>query len=188
MTSSGREKFGRVKDWVKFRNVTSNACRAILIAERKRSGNPAAELPFSLGEFREHVGYETSWECYYCGQYWEGERKEVTLKTIGFDHRLPVSRGGPNALSNLVVCHQVCNKAKGSMYDWQWGMLMAVLGCFSYKQGMEFIRRAAAGSSVQAQRMRNWTKAAKQRRSTNGARTASGTRPQAHNGPAAGPG
>ena len=188
MTSSGREKFGRVKDWVKFRDLTSNARRAILVAERKRSGNPAAELPFSLEEFREHVGYRTSWECYYCGQYWLGERKQVTLKTIGFDHKLPVSQGGLSNLSNIVVCHQVCNKAKGPMDDWMWGMIMAVLGCFTYKRGMEFIRRAAAGSSVQAQRMRNWTKAAKQRRPTNDARTASTARPKARNGPAAGSG
>lgn len=43
--------------------------------------------------------------CYYCGKKFKGQRKTI-------DHKIPVSRGGTNAVENLCVCCLACNSKK----------------------------------------------------------------------------
>lgn len=46
--------------------------------------------------------------CYYCGKPFDKNRN----KTI--DHKIPVRKGGTNALENLCICCQSCNSKKGN--------------------------------------------------------------------------
>lgn len=43
--------------------------------------------------------------CFYC-------KKELSEHEISIDHKIPVSRGGTNKLSNLVICCRSCNSKK----------------------------------------------------------------------------
>jgi len=56
--------------------------------------------------------------CVYCG---------ATSK-LGFDHRLPVSRGGKDTVSNLVVACGPCNSSKGARTPAEWRSRKGV-GC-----------------------------------------------------------
>ena len=49
------------------------------------------------------------WTCFYCG------RENLRLDEIEIDHKLPVSRGGPNTMDNLVTACRECNQRKGTM-------------------------------------------------------------------------
>lgn len=46
--------------------------------------------------------------CYYCGCTFEYTRKEV-------DHYVPLAKGGPHSLDNLVIACKSCNSAKRDM-------------------------------------------------------------------------
>lgn len=45
-------------------------------------------------------------KCFYC-------TVDISLADATLDHRVPRSRGGKNALSNLVVACHFCNQEKG---------------------------------------------------------------------------
>ena len=47
-------------------------------------------------------------ECAYCHHPFPGGRFET-------DHVIPVSRGGPHVLSNIVLACLACNRSKGTM-------------------------------------------------------------------------
>lgn len=45
------------------------------------------------------------WRCTYCGE-------ELTEQTATIDHRVPISRGGPDTDRNKTTCCMTCNKRK----------------------------------------------------------------------------
>ena len=47
-------------------------------------------------------------ECAICG-------KPVKFKRMTVDHKIPISKGGTNDLSNLQLAHLTCNRAKADM-------------------------------------------------------------------------
>ena len=49
-------------------------------------------------------------KCPYCGIY-------LTDQNVEEDHKIPVSRGGTNAPSNLQLTCRNCNRRKGNMTD-----------------------------------------------------------------------
>lgn len=50
--------------------------------------------------------------CFYC-------EKPLIYEEATLDHVVPLSRGGTNNITNLVICCKVCNKAKGNKLDWK---------------------------------------------------------------------
>jgi hypothetical protein len=48
--------------------------------------------------------------CVYCG----------STEALCFDHLIPVSRGGPNIISNQVVACKACNSSKGNRDIFEW--------------------------------------------------------------------
>lgn len=81
---------------------------------------------------REYLSERDGWTCYYCGAPLipDGERDKYTtcscrdgeisytpVNGMGFptvDHVQPLSRGGSNDISNLVLCCLDCNQRKGN--------------------------------------------------------------------------
>ena len=59
---------------------------------------------------REKVWDKTGGYCYYCGKKLDPNNWEI-------DHKIPKSRGGTDALDNLVPCCPECNDEKGDMTD-----------------------------------------------------------------------
>jgi 5-methylcytosine-specific restriction endonuclease McrA len=51
------------------------------------------------------------WRCVYC-------QRRGTMKTLTRDHKVPLSRGGPSTLENLVTACRGCNQRKGTMTYW----------------------------------------------------------------------
>ena len=51
-------------------------------------------------------------ECHYCG-------RPITYETATFDHLRPKARGGTNAVGNLVLACEPCNRAKGDKVRWR---------------------------------------------------------------------
>lgn len=58
----------------------------------------------TLEQFQELYSAST---CYYCGKEIKGRDKTI-------DHKIPVSRGGTNAIGNLCMCCQSCNSKKNN--------------------------------------------------------------------------
>lgn len=54
--------------------------------------------------------------CWWCGEKLSDEKGKVHI-----DHRIPLSRGGSNAPSNLVLSCQECNLSKGAKLPHEWG-------------------------------------------------------------------
>ena len=50
--------------------------------------------------------------CWYCGEF-------VGL-TFDIDHRVPVSRGGPSDISNIVISCRACNREKRDKLPHEW--------------------------------------------------------------------
>lgn len=46
-------------------------------------------------------------ECHYCG-------KHLTFDTITLDHVIPLSKGGPMGIRNIVAACLVCNRQRGN--------------------------------------------------------------------------
>lgn len=66
-------------------------------------------------------------KCPYCGH-------ELLLKDVyphkfvpSIDHKLPLSKGGTNAITNLIVCCTRCNIAKGTMEASLWKRILEKL-------------------------------------------------------------
>jgi 5-methylcytosine-specific restriction protein A len=77
---------------------------------------------FTLESFRAHLerSIERDSNCTYCGQV-------LMLKTVSADHKLPLSRGGRNLLSNVQFVCKSDNKSKGNMSDEEYRYLLARL-------------------------------------------------------------
>lgn len=55
--------------------------------------------------------------CYYCGSKIKKQKDKVTWHV---DHYIPLSRGGTNDTSNLVIACQPCNSRKWNKMPWEW--------------------------------------------------------------------
>lgn len=82
---------------------------------------------------------EPGLHCMYC-------IKPMAFVDCSVDHAIPVSRGGPNGLDNLVVCCKFCNKAKGDMNDTEYRQLLEALEAFDDNGSRVLKRLVAAGN------------------------------------------
>jgi len=96
----------------------------------KRAGQlrvPGIELPFTLDEFRTWAKvqlfngtFDRTVPCSYCN-------RPLNIKTIRFDHLVPVSRGGSAGLDNLAPSCSDCNAEKGILLPEEYRALDAWL-------------------------------------------------------------
>lgn len=78
------------------------------------------EIPFRLtGKELSAVLAAFGGRCGYCG---------VELDSLGFDHAMPLSRGGGNEIGNIVPCCYRCNVRKRDRTPLEWFVLFAAGG------------------------------------------------------------
>ncbi|SMB93270.1 HNH endonuclease [Deinococcus hopiensis] len=63
--------------------------------------------------------------CHYCGEKldWVGKRKYQV------DHFVPLSRGGSNFMSNIVLACPECNREKADKFPWEFRPARFEVGC-----------------------------------------------------------
>lgn len=124
-----------------------------------RAGQPVG---FTLGEFRDwmlHVfgAREGQAQCGYC-------QVRITPATFVPDHDIPLARGGPNTLANLVACCETCNDIKGVLSGHWYRFLRKCLDEFPDAEA-DIIRARLAKSeklAAQVRQLRGRQFAAKQ--------------------------
>lgn len=86
---------------------------------RHQQARVSGSLPFTLEEFRFRLLAFLNKRplCRYC-------QKVVEIKTVSFDHKIPVSRGGSLDLSNVEFICSSCNKRKGDFTDGEYESLL----------------------------------------------------------------
>lgn len=100
--------------------------------KRRARLNDAHTSAYSVEQLKDHFA-KFGDRCVYCGE--DGTNRKVTV-----DHLLPISRGGADALGNLVPACSRCNRSKSAadVYEWykrqdfynkkQWRLILKVLG------------------------------------------------------------
>lgn len=92
------------REWAKFYQKTPNGKRIADKARGKRRAvkNDALHIPYSKQEFQSKIEF-FKYKCAYCGK--SGE-------TLTMDHFVPLSKGGMDAIHNLIPACQSCNSSK----------------------------------------------------------------------------
>ena len=65
--------------------------------------------------------------CYYCEEKLVLKDKKPYLKVPSIDHKIPLSLGGSNDISNCVVCCHRCNIVKGTLTANTFGRLLHMI-------------------------------------------------------------
>jgi 5-methylcytosine-specific restriction endonuclease McrA len=77
--------------------------------------------------FVRHVMERDRYTCVYCGTE-SSEKKESSNRAVmSIDHLVPATRGGANAVSNLVCACKLCNAEKNDRTPQEWGLLPTFL-------------------------------------------------------------
>lgn len=84
-------------------------------------------------------------KCRYC-------RIALSGVSWSLDHQIPLSRGGCNDLSNLVLCCKRCNRAKGNMSGCEFLLLLELLEENFIKTVADSIVRRLAASGFMYRR------------------------------------
>ena len=119
----------KAKDIVRFR------CTTFKNNTKKRHES----IPPMIDELVSLVNEQLPKGCYYTGD-------KITGATFGIDHKIPLSRGGTNDLSNLCVVTQPINKAKGNMTDIEFKQLIKLISTWEDKGVSMLTRLRLAGT------------------------------------------
>jgi 5-methylcytosine-specific restriction endonuclease McrA len=90
-----------------FARKQHHAMRRYRVINNTRYYIPVSELILLAG-----VYLRTGFKCWYCGRKMEMGNDNDAACSI--DHRIPLSKGGVNAIENIVYCCHACNTSKGS--------------------------------------------------------------------------
>lgn len=127
-----------------LRNMTQRF--AAKYDKRGRLTRPALTVSFTLEEYRNFVlghfprGAGNNWvtTCAYCGN-------PLTVEDFVTDHAVPVARGGELGLSNLVLCHDECNRLKGELNPAEFNALKRLLQSFAESGRRDVMKRLKQG-------------------------------------------
>jgi 5-methylcytosine-specific restriction endonuclease McrA len=93
------------------------------VAQPRRSDLEAVGKRSAITGLTEQIWQElvaaNGGSCYYCG---------CKPRLLVREHRVPLSRGGTNDISNIVPACPECNRAKGSLTEAEYGGLLRRLG------------------------------------------------------------
>lgn len=101
-----KRKTATIAAWVKA-NPDLVRLKARLYQHRRRTGDRVSRLEW-LALIEEYDG-----TCAYSGTQWASERCLGRTDKLTIDHVIPLSRGGPNTINNIVPACQSCNSKKG---------------------------------------------------------------------------
>jgi hypothetical protein len=111
----------------------------------KRAGavrDPGREVPFTKEQFRgwamQEVGYQAK-PCPYCN-------RPIDVLSMSPDHRIPVSRGGSLALSNLDAICADCNRLKGALTGKEFRAFLDGMRTFPIDAQRDIFKRMRAGA------------------------------------------
>ena len=87
------------------------------------------------------------------------EYDQVPLKDedAGFDHNVPISRGGSFGLDNIVICHKLHNSAKGELTGDEYKELLFLIRNWKDK-GERFLSRLRQSNTIFNKRKKRKTK------------------------------
>ena len=77
---------------------------------------PTGGKSSSLGRRRDRLAKEQGWLCHWCRRRMYEAGRHLQL-SVTADHVVPLSRGGPNELSNLVAACGQCNHHRAAQND-----------------------------------------------------------------------
>lgn len=106
----------RSREKSKVKNIVRYRCTSFRGNSRKRHESE----PPTIDQLEELVRKQLNIGCFYT-------KEKITEKDFGIDHKIPLSRGGTNDISNLCVVTQSINKAKGNMTDTEFKQLLKVI-------------------------------------------------------------
>lgn len=69
---------------------------------------------------------------------------KLTIDNMSIDHKIPITRGGDNSLSNLAIASLHMNLAKGTMTDVEFKQILAVISTWE-DHGEAILRRLKLG-------------------------------------------
>jgi hypothetical protein len=111
----------------------------------KRAGRvrvPGQQVPFTKEQFRawaiETIGYQAK-PCPYCSA-------PIDVLNMSIDHRVPVSRGGSLALSNLDAICADCNRLKGELTGKEFRAFLDGMHTFHPDAQRDVFKRMRAGA------------------------------------------
>lgn len=87
----------------------------------------------------------------------EYENKELSENDAGFDHDVPVSRGGSFKLDNIVICSKTHNTSKGDLTGSEYKQLLKLIRTWE-DSGEKFLARLRAASLIFNRRKRRYKK------------------------------
>ena len=106
----------RSRDKSKIKNIVRYRCTSFRSNSRKRHESE----PPTIDQLEDLVRKQLPIGCFYT-------KNTITEKDFGIDHKVPLSRGGTNNISNLCIVTQSINKAKGNMTDVEFKQLLKVI-------------------------------------------------------------
>jgi 5-methylcytosine-specific restriction endonuclease McrA len=121
----------------KIKNLIRVRCNQARHNWKKRA--PNLSIP-DLDALEQHIRNLLPLNCFYTG-------KEITEKSFGIDHKIPIKKGGNNELQNLVLTTQEINKAKGDMTDSEFVSLLKLIEKWEDK-GESLLRKLRAANTV----------------------------------------
>lgn len=74
-----------------------------------------------LPAVRTQVGERDGWRCHRCGFRVDpsvGPSVQHPLSAVADHHPIPVTHGGPTVLTNLRICHSLCNGSTGTIRNY----------------------------------------------------------------------
>lgn len=80
----------------------------------------------STTEIAAWIDAQRPWYCYFSGE-------KLNAKNMGFDHLIPLNRGGHAGLDNVRMCSRLVNSAKGIMTEQEFSSLLSLMSTWEDK-------------------------------------------------------